>query len=78
METTLQLNVGRQLNQNQTLNELQMSASTLCLPRRIKQKEASHGAEMSLVRDLFGDDFPRGPIQLEASTESPIVAGICT
>jgi len=39
METALQLNVGRQLNQNQTLNKLQTSASTLCFPRFVRQNE---------------------------------------
>ena len=53
METTLELKVGRQLNQNQTLNELQMSASTLCFPRFIKQKEAQENVNHT-VRNING------------------------
>ena len=77
METTLQMNVGRLLNLNLAPNKLCLSESTLCLPRRIKQKEASRVRKYHLVRDLFGDDFPRGQIHLDDSTECPILAGIC-
>jgi len=46
--------------------------------RRIKQKEASTVRKHHLVRDLFGDVFPRGQIYLEDSTKGPILAGIST
>jgi len=64
METPLQLTVGRLLNQNLAPNKLCVLASTLLSHKVLSEsseKEASNQAS-------YGDNFPRGQLQLDRST----------
>ena len=51
----------------------------LMYPRTyLAKKEVERSFQRGRNTTRSGVELPRGPIQLEASTESPIVAGICT